>query len=325
MKKTINILCATDDNYAPYCGIMLTSLFESNKESQFEVYVFLDGDLSNRNIAKFRKLEQLYGNRVLLMTIDNELLKDCPVNRLNNSGSHTHITLPTYYRLLASELLPQTVKKIIYLDCDIVVKGDIKPLWRVEMSNLALAAIKDCDSEYNHHRLGYPVEYAYFNAGVAVYNLDYWRNNGVREIVLEYIGQNADKLQLMDQDALNGSLYDKVVLLPERLNFQVFAFYYPLWEKYNEQIRNNYCKESREAIVIHYNGWIKPWGDGYFGPYFSAWDDIRKKSLWRKVSRNKMSIKHIKYLIKVVFLPKMLKEKKDQWIITEENRVCYER
>ena len=22
--KTMNILCATDDNYAPYCGVMLT-------------------------------------------------------------------------------------------------------------------------------------------------------------------------------------------------------------------------------------------------------------------------------------------------------------
>ena len=29
----INILCATDNGYAPYCGIMLTSLLENNKES----------------------------------------------------------------------------------------------------------------------------------------------------------------------------------------------------------------------------------------------------------------------------------------------------
>ena len=34
MSKTINILCATDDNYVPYCGIMLTSVFDNNKDSE---------------------------------------------------------------------------------------------------------------------------------------------------------------------------------------------------------------------------------------------------------------------------------------------------
>ena len=47
--ETINILCATDNNYAPYCGIMLTSLFDSNRDCHFVVYIFQDGSMSEVN------------------------------------------------------------------------------------------------------------------------------------------------------------------------------------------------------------------------------------------------------------------------------------
>lgn len=35
----INIVCATDDNYVPYCDIMQTSLFENNRTHDIAVYV----------------------------------------------------------------------------------------------------------------------------------------------------------------------------------------------------------------------------------------------------------------------------------------------
>lgn len=38
-KNSINILCATDDNYAPYCGVMLTSLLENNKQYNIDIYI----------------------------------------------------------------------------------------------------------------------------------------------------------------------------------------------------------------------------------------------------------------------------------------------
>ena len=56
--ETINIVCATDNNYAPYCGIMLTSLFESNKDCVFSVYVLINGDFSSQNKRKYKMLEE---------------------------------------------------------------------------------------------------------------------------------------------------------------------------------------------------------------------------------------------------------------------------
>lgn len=323
MKQIINILCATDDNYAPYCGIMLTSLFESNKESQFEVYVFLDGDLSSRNIAKFRKLEQLYGNRVLLMTIDNELLKDCPVNRLNNSGSHTHITLPTYYRLLASELLPQTVKKIIYFDCDIAIDGDIKPLWETDLEGKAVACIVDCypmDKQMDE-RLGYAKEYGYFNAGVVLLNLVYWRNHQVSKKLFDYIREKESVLKYMDQDVLNAVLYDKKVFVPERYNFQIPFLSPSFWKDYTSTFRQTLIEESNNAVVIHYCASIKVWNYKYYGgPFWTVWNRYRKASLWRHSVVKKPILKYVKFLIKKYLFPRLFSaQRAGLWIMTPDN------
>ena len=167
--ETINILCATDNNYAPYCGIMLTSLFESNKDCHFVVYVFEDGSMSEENVGKYQHLSKKYGNEIVLKTIDGSMVKEFPINE------NTHITVPTYFRLFAADLLPKDVHKVIYLDCDVIVVGDIKPMWDMSLDDMALAGAMDCGPSFENvcNRLGYPVSFSYVNAGVLVLNLDF--------------------------------------------------------------------------------------------------------------------------------------------------------
>ena len=57
-----NILCATDDNYVPYCGIMLTSLFENNKEADINVYILTE-NLNDINKEKIK-------NKIVLIIDD---------------------------------------------------------------------------------------------------------------------------------------------------------------------------------------------------------------------------------------------------------------
>ena len=155
-EERVNVLCATDNNYAPYCGIMLTSLFESNRDSKFRVFVFVDGCLSENNSRKYDRLARRYYADINLVPIDNQLLGEIPVNHQIGVDNHVWVTLPTYYRLLAADLLPQDVHKVLYLDCDIVVVGDVKPLWNVDLSGKAMAGVRDCDEENNRMRMGNP-------------------------------------------------------------------------------------------------------------------------------------------------------------------------
>ena len=51
----IVIVCACNDKYAPYCGIMLTSLFHNNQRHQLVVYV-LSSDMGTENSQKLAQL-----------------------------------------------------------------------------------------------------------------------------------------------------------------------------------------------------------------------------------------------------------------------------
>ena len=61
--KTSNIafVCATDDNYAPYCGVMLTSVFENNKDREVSAYILVDKSLQEKQRRRFKKLSENMG------------------------------------------------------------------------------------------------------------------------------------------------------------------------------------------------------------------------------------------------------------------------
>ena len=69
-------------------------------------------------------------------------------------------------------------------------------------------------------RLHYPSSDSYFNSGVLLVNLDYWREEGLMSKALDYISKNGSKLVFYDQDVLNALLHDCKLFLPFRYNVQ---------------------------------------------------------------------------------------------------------
>ena len=320
LMETINILCATDNNYAPYCGIMLTSLFESNKDCHFVVYVFEDGSVTEENVSKYQRLAKKYGNDVVLKTIDESMVKGFPTG---------WVTLPTYYRLLAPEVLQESISKIIYFDVDIIVKGDIKPLWKVNLDGMAIAGSRRASNWRDisfSERLGYNSFDEYFNAGVLVINLDFWRANDISKALLDYIRLNIgnkSKLLYMDQDALNVVLHDKKVFFPERYNFRPSIFMKNYWIDFPEDQLRHYIVECKSSAVIHYTG-EKPWNyRSYGGPFFSEWEKHRRKSLWRDCRNIKPLKKHVKHMVKRYLFPDMFRRQHNGWVVSPDTQQFY--
>ena len=57
--------------------------------------------------------------------------------------------------------------------------------------------------------MGYETRYGYFNSGVLLLNLTYWRENNLENELLEYAYNNIGLLQYHDQDILNAVLKDR--------------------------------------------------------------------------------------------------------------------
>lgn len=78
MKEKINILCTPDDNYIPYCGIMLTSLFENNKQEDIVVYIICD-TLTEKNRNALDKLGKEYDWQINIIKTNAKDFEACPI------------------------------------------------------------------------------------------------------------------------------------------------------------------------------------------------------------------------------------------------------
>lgn len=85
-----------------------------------------------------------------------------------------HITQAMYYRYLFADMLPKTVTRLIYLDADIICKGNILPLWQTDLQGKVLGAVRDWGEAKSCDRIGLK-NGRYFNSGVLLLDLTKWR------------------------------------------------------------------------------------------------------------------------------------------------------
>jgi lipopolysaccharide biosynthesis glycosyltransferase len=277
MSKTINILCATDDNYVPYCGIMLTSVFDNNKDSEIEVYILIDKPLSVRNCRRIERLSRHYHQKIHLVMVDNSFVAQFPTRGMS------YWSVAMYYRLFAAELLPNSIDTILYLDCDIIVNSSIESLFEIDMEDVAIASV--CDI-YNFstecsERLGYPPEGGYFNSGVLLMNMSYWREHRIGEECLDYLKNNYNCLLANDQDVLNAVLWNRKLELPLTYNYQLQFLSNYFFNLQFPSMKQNILDTYENPTIIHYAYSIKPWSVMYYRlPFSDVWEHYKRISQW---------------------------------------------
>lgn len=275
----IDILCATDDNYAALCGIMLTSLFESNRNEDIHVHIFT-GTLSAENQKKYRELAQRYDSEIDVIEVDQKKFDNCPI------WPGDHLSITAYYRLIAPILLPD-IDKVLYLDCDIIVNGSLRRLWNEDIEQKALGAVIDAEfyNEEFYERLQLSKENLYFNSGVLLINLKYWREHQVTERCFDCIATRREKLRWHDQDTLNVVLQNEIVRLALRYNLQT-PFLLSVFASRYESIQEEIMNSVKSPCIIHYIGGGKPWQGQSLHPFKSYFMAVKAVSLWKSTDLN---------------------------------------
>ncbi|MET1041701.1 MAG: glycosyltransferase [Acidimicrobiales bacterium] len=157
--------------------------------------------------------------------------------------------------------------RAIYLDCDLVGLGDLQPLLDAETGPI-LAAVQDPGQPHlgegeaipGFEHLGIPRGREYFNTGVMVIDVQAWRDEEIAERCRTFLVESPQHARFWDQDALNVVLEDRWLRLPSELNaFPVSAF--PEW--FDEPARAALHKTEEAALILHFNGPIKPWTDQF--------------------------------------------------------------
>lgn len=290
----MEIVCSTDSCYVMQTGIMLTSLFENNREADIRVHVLHNGIDSN-SITLIERIACDYGQKITFYLVDESLFSTFPIGR---DGQNTHVgtSYATYYRLFLSELLPNDINRVLYLDGDIIVMDSLNELWATDMHDKAIAAVPDSyNNKIEHYnRLHYPQQLGYFNAGVLLINLDYWRTNNVVSAFCQYASARPDSLYCHDQDILNYVFRDCKIVLPLRYNMLNEYWFKTRHSVVSWEFDNQIHYGQQHPAIIHFTGLPKPWFSNCRHPMKPEFEHYRTMTPWRDVKERKWGdIRHL--------------------------------
>lgn len=212
-------------------------------------------------------------------------------------------TIETYYRLFAPVLLPKDIDRILYLDCDIIVDGDVSEMYFSEIKVISAIVTTDFMSIQtgNPKRLGYDESFGYFNAGMMLINISYWREHDILQRSINYIKENSEILFLYDQDVLNYVLHDSKKFIGIEYNFFSLYITKMTFDSIDENMKRGVinCKPR----IIHFIK-PKPWSIfSYKFPLTRVWEKYCKVSLWSSPFFKELpKDKPFNYFIKRYFL-----------------------
>lgn len=263
-----HVTCNTDDNYAQHCCAMLCSLFENNNELKFYVHILTHG-LSIENKTQIRRLCNKYQCFHTIYDVDESRLEGVRFRK------ERPLTKAAYYRILLPEILDESIEKVLYLDCDMIVVGTVNELFDLELDNYALAATLDCMPYNSIHRSQLKMESdeRTFCSGIMMINLRYWRQSGIVDKLLEFSRSDRSPVFLHDQDSLNYVFKKQWFLLPPKWNKPSLS-YLPSVENVPYFDIYEYVYQPK---VIHFSSAAKPWLKMNF-PYSKLYKDYLKKS-----------------------------------------------
>lgn len=268
-KKEIPIFFSTDDNYIPYLYVAISSLIK-NASTDFNYRIIvLNTGVCLENEEKIKQNEKC-GFKIEFIDISDSL--ESIKARFKNVY---HFSVVTYYRLFIASLFPE-YDKVIYLDCDLVVLGDVSELYNVDLHDNILAAAPEEFVRntpefrlYAERALGVNPD-TYVNAGVLVMNLKEYRKECIEDKFVELITKYDFDLLDPDQAYLNYLCADKILVLPNG------------WNKEPMPIE---CEGKKN--IVHYALYKKPWqyDDVVDGEYF--WSYAKSSPFYEKICKNK--------------------------------------
>lgn len=245
----MNIALCTDQKFAIPCLVCIISILENNKEDSIHIYVLEDG-LNEKTKAKFRKLSDLYHCPIELLQIDKTLFDGLVVN--------SRYPISIYYRYLLSKMMTNE-QKVLYLDSDVIVMNSLRPLYELDITDKPVAAVLDqnCDDTLILNRVR--TKNTYWNSGVLLLNLDYWRKHDVFKRLFEFIAMNPEKCVYPDQDAMNILFDGNTTYAPIEFNVQE-GWFHSLEKLHFSYMRWQEVERAKNApMILHFCSDKKPW------------------------------------------------------------------
>lgn len=279
------IVYASDDKFAEILGVSLVSLYENSRDMEDIVVYVLDSGIKEDNREKLQFISQNYKRHEIILIPAKNISEKLSMNVAVDRGS-----LSQYARLFVSSDLPMELGRVLYLDCDIIVKQSVRELWNLDLKGNTIGALMDAFSKCYRRNIDLQANDIMFNSGVMLIDLERWKKNEIEKKVLDFIALKCGVIQQGDQGALNAVLsYDTYCFDPRFNSVTIFYdFTYEemmIYRKPPVFYSKGQVKEATEhPVIIHFTTSFlsnRAWVKGCAHRYVNEWLKYKNMSPWK--------------------------------------------
>ena len=319
-KDSVNIVLSSDSNYEAHLWVTIYTILQNAKSNkEYNIYI-LDGGIKHKEYF-YKLIESNKRFHIQFLDMSNQYI---------SAYESRHVSKAAYYRLSILDIF-KDFDKVVYLDADSYVLGDINELFDTDIKDKQIAGVKDSITyeipwrekkisykNYSGKAFDYFKEYLhlsdsklnnYFSSGVLVFNLKKI-NKGGKTKKLESLLKN--DYYCHDQDILN-LLFDEdeTYLLGREWNYFNSGPMLKPEDFLVEEERDNYLKGRISPKIVSYV--LKPWlkenlDKPYVKEYWNVlslspyYEDVKMEmesnTKWNRFKKKRF-IEKVKYLTSV--------------------------
>ena len=259
--KRLDIVYATDNNFIDVLYASIASLYDTNGDLNLDIWI-IGEKISDLNKEKINNLSKDYNQKEVNWIENCEVPYQVKLDR----GSASQ-----YSRLMIGSILPDSIKKALYLDADTIILSNLIELFNVCFDDKIVIGVSDVINVEYKKILNIPEDRAVFNTGVLLIDLEKWRIEQIESKLFDVICKFKGNVIQGDVGILNAVLYDSYKEINPKFNYMtifedmsyedILVFKKPV-----DYYSKKKLEDARNNIVIrHYTTCFlsrRPWQQG---------------------------------------------------------------
>lgn len=270
--NNIPIIFSSSEEYLKYCAIAIRSIIDnSNINNTYDIFIM------TKKISDFEK------DRIMCMInnhknfsirfVEIDIYLDQFVEYSGEINLIHTFKSEAYHRLLIPKIF-YNYKKVLYLDCDIIVEKDIAELYYTNINDYFIGASSDIEffclyyenrkstDKYIENVLKLSDPYEYIQTGVLLFNIEELNKSDYFNNCLDFIRKNV-KTYFFVQDVINYVCKNKIFRFSIKWNVDWHSTFilhkHQLSKLLPKKYYEEYMEAREDAYILHFTGIWKPW------------------------------------------------------------------
>ena len=256
----ISIAYAPDDKYINQTVVSMKSALEHNEQVEF---IIMYSKLSAESMQKLGAV----GGSLRLIKMDESQFADLTLSKW--------VTVQAWFRIKLPDLC-KDLDKVLYLDCDTLIRGNLDELFSLDLTNKYLAGVKDVWGVSKYVKRLDMKSGVYVNSGMLLFNCDYCRKEHFFDKVVDFAKNNAKIIEFCDQDSINKVVDEYKLVVSPKYNFMDTWWRGGYYEFEGEE-ETEYLKAKENPVIAHLTG-LKPAFKGCGNKFKDEWWEVAKKT-----------------------------------------------